>query len=76
MCLEFPDLLLPLKGLWRGSPHGTFHPDNQASGDPGMIYLEGLYSSEGPAVVSLGPGRLDGPERHSNETRVKVRKGK
>lgn len=33
MCLEFPDLLLPLKGPGWGEPHDTFHPDNQALRD-------------------------------------------
>lgn len=40
MCLEFPVLLLLLKGQCRGSPRSTFQPDNQVLGGPGLIWRD------------------------------------
>lgn len=42
----------PAEGLCGGSPHNTFHTGNQALRAPEIVYLERIYSSRGPAVIS------------------------
>lgn len=77
VCLEFPDLLLLLKGLWRGSPAVPATPITKLWGTLAWFIWRGFTAHRVQLQsISLGPGRLNGPGCHRPETCVKVRKGK